>query len=254
MNFSEGELTLDGFLDGKLLISQPKQGYRAATDPVFLAASVDAQPGQKILELGCGVGVAMACLGFRVSDLTLFGVEIQPEYAALARLNLEKNRQTGCVVCGDLQEMPVAIKELNFDHVIANPPFFDINSHTEPSSKGKKTAHIGNADTVEIWTKAALRRLKPGGVVTLLHRAEALTNILATLRGNAGDINVLPIVSRRGKSARRVIVQARKGAKGPLQLLSPLVVHKGDKHGEIADDYSDKAKSILRNGGALHFW
>ena len=37
--------TFDAFLNGRLKITQPSNGYRAATDPVFLAASVPASSG-----------------------------------------------------------------------------------------------------------------------------------------------------------------------------------------------------------------
>ena len=61
--FRPEELTDDGFLGQRLHILQPRQGYRAATDPVLLAAAVPAQSGQSVLELGCGAGVASLCLG-----------------------------------------------------------------------------------------------------------------------------------------------------------------------------------------------
>ncbi|MDO9527017.1 MAG: hypothetical protein Q7J57_16005, partial [Gemmobacter sp.] len=47
--FADG-LTLDAFLGGRLQISQPRQGYRAAADPVLLAAACPALPGQSVLE------------------------------------------------------------------------------------------------------------------------------------------------------------------------------------------------------------
>ena len=76
-------LTRDGFLGGRLMLWQPCQGYRAATDPVFLAAFVPARPGESALDLGCGVGAAGLCLARRVGSLDLHGLEIQPDYAAL---------------------------------------------------------------------------------------------------------------------------------------------------------------------------
>jgi tRNA1Val (adenine37-N6)-methyltransferase len=87
---SGGDLTRDAFLGGRLHVWQPKQGYRAGTDPVFLAAACPAQAGDSVLELGCGVGVASLCLGARVSGLTLTGIERQGDYAALARRNAEE--------------------------------------------------------------------------------------------------------------------------------------------------------------------
>jgi tRNA1(Val) A37 N6-methylase TrmN6 len=56
--FGPEEITTDGFLGGRLTIAQPVAGYRAAADPVLLAAAVQARPGQAVLDLGCGAGVA----------------------------------------------------------------------------------------------------------------------------------------------------------------------------------------------------
>ena len=71
------QITQDGFLGGRVSLLQPKNGFRSSMDAVFLAAAIPAQKSQKILELGCGVGAVLMCLGARVSDLQLNGVEIQ---------------------------------------------------------------------------------------------------------------------------------------------------------------------------------
>ena len=85
------QFTEDGFLGGQLRLMQPAAGYRAGVDPVFLAASIPAKPGQRVLELGCGVGTALLCLGHRVKGLALTGVELQPLYANCARRNAANN-------------------------------------------------------------------------------------------------------------------------------------------------------------------
>ena len=48
--------TLDGLLDRRLSLRQPRQGYRAGDDAVLLAAAVRAGPGQTVLDAGAGVG------------------------------------------------------------------------------------------------------------------------------------------------------------------------------------------------------
>ena len=88
MSFADEDLTEDAFLDGRARLLQPRKGYRAATDPVFLAAAVAARPGDWVLDIGCGAGAAAACLAARVPGLKLHGLELQPPYAALARRNL----------------------------------------------------------------------------------------------------------------------------------------------------------------------
>ncbi|MEO0916318.1 MAG: methyltransferase, partial [Pseudomonadota bacterium] len=59
--------TDNAFLGGRLQVLQPAVGYRAGADPVLLAAAVDAGPGHSVLDVGCGVGTALLCLGTRVN-------------------------------------------------------------------------------------------------------------------------------------------------------------------------------------------
>ena len=62
---SLGPLTEDRLLGGRVVMRQPASGYRAATDPVLLAACVAARPGMRVLDAGCGAGAAALCLADR---------------------------------------------------------------------------------------------------------------------------------------------------------------------------------------------
>ena len=241
------EVTVDGFLGGRLQVRQPQNGYRAATDPVFLAAWVPAKSGESVLEVGCGVGVASLCLGARVAGLSQTGLELQTDYAALARQNSEINGIPLQVVEGDLTRMPAALKEQSFDHVLANPPFFPAGRVSKPQDGGKSLAFV-NENSTGIWIDAGLRRLKAGGVFSMVHLSEQLGEILAGLSGRAGNVTILPVTARKNKPAKRVLVRATKAARGPLRLLSPFVVHSGDEHVQGQPDYSPEAEGILRLG------
>src|SRR3546814_8190614 len=48
-------ITEDAFLGGRVKLRQPEVGYRAAIDPVLLAAAVPAVAGERVADLGCGV-------------------------------------------------------------------------------------------------------------------------------------------------------------------------------------------------------
>ena len=250
MTFTDDQLSRDDFLDGQLHIWQPLSGYRAATDPVFLAASVAAKPGATVLELGCGVGTALLCLAARIDGLKLSGAEIQADYAALAARNAAENNVTLSITQTNISDMPLSIRDRIFDEVITNPPFYDENA-TPAGDEGRDTAKRLHEVPLEDWLEIGLRRTAPLGHFTLIHRAERLADILAVLHGRVGDIRIKPLTSRIGRDAGRVIIRARKGARGPLKLLPPMILHQGEKHEIDGDDFTPEAREILRKGKPL---
>lgn len=248
MKADAGTLTQDAFLGGRVRVLQPRCGYRAATDPVFLAAAVPARSGQQVLELGCGAGVASLCLAARVPGLMLTGVELQPDYAELARRNAALNGVAFDVLTSDLIALPAALRARAFDHVIANPPYHfpHCPASTEP---GRATA-LHEATPLPMWIDVALRRTRTGGHFTMIHLTERVPDLLQALIPRA-SVTVLPLAARAQRPARRVIVQARKGGRAPFRLLPPLVVHDGDTHPGDRDHFTATARGILRDAAAL---
>ncbi len=243
---AEAALTRDAFLDGRLTLWQPRNGYRAATDPVLLAAFVPARPGESALDLGCGVGTALLCLGRRVPDLALHGLELQPAYAELARRNAAENGIAATVHTGDIRRPPPELLARTFDHVLMNPPYFP-DGATRARDAGRDRANREDAGTgIADWIDAGLRRTRPGGHLTLVHRTERLAEILAALAGRAGSTEILPLAGRRRHPAERILLRCRKSRKGPLKLLPALTLHAGDTHLRDGDDYTVEATRILR--------
>lgn len=239
--FTPEQLTEDGFLDGRLRVLQPRVGYRAATDPVLMAAAVPARAGQSVLELGCGAGVASLCLGWRV-PVRLTGVEIQPPYAALARENAARAGADMQVVEGDVGAL--AMRD-GFDHVMANPPYYA--GGTASADAGRDMA-LREGLPLADWLGVMARRLKPGGWATLILGADRLPDALAGMPKTLGSVTVLPLAPRAGRAARRIIVQARKGGRGAFTLAAPFILHAGAAHMHDGDDFTPAARSILRQG------
>lgn len=243
------ELTCDAFLGGRLRVWQPKRGYRAGIDPVLLAASVPAKAGEVVLELGCGVGVAALCLWARTSAV-VDGLELQPGYAELAGRNAEENGAPFAAAQGDLRDMPGALRARSFDHVMANPPYYDRARGTMAEDAGREAA-LGEAAPLSAWVDAGVRRLKPKGWLHLIQRVERLPDVLAACDDRLGDITARPIAPRGGGAAELVIVQARKGAKGTFRLQAPLILHEGTRHERDGDSYRPEIAAVLRDGAAL---
>ncbi|MEM6972640.1 MAG: methyltransferase [Pseudomonadota bacterium] len=245
-----GPLRRNRLLGGRVALWQPVTGYRAATDPVLLAAAVPATAGETALDLGLGAGAASLSLGARVPGLAFSGLEIDMGHAALARANAMAAGLSVQVVVGDVAAMPPALKAQQFDHVMLNPPWHGPGPDSATPERTRAHRESRGAP-LETWLAAAVARCRPRGSVTLIHRADRLDTILAALACRCGAIRVLPLAARQGRPAGRVIVQARTQLCTPLSLLAPLVLHDGPVHPGDRDHFTPAARAILHDAGAL---
>lgn len=246
--FDAGALSDDKFLCGRLRLLQPLKGYRAATDPVLLAAACPATTEETVLDLGCGAGAAALCLGLRVPGVQLAGLELQPEYAELARQNALRNGIKLDVHDGDLNRMPQALRR-DFNHVIANPPYYAPGGSPSPVPGRARAMRVETP--LADWVTAASRRLRPGGCLTMILGADGLPEVLAAMGTKLGSVAVLPLAAREGRAALRVIVQARKGGRAAFRLLAPFVIHQGAVHDGDRESYTPEANAVLREGADL---
>ncbi|EKD59831.1 MAG: Methyltransferase small, partial [uncultured bacterium] len=93
-------------------------------------------------------------------DLRLSGLELQPAYATLARRNAVENAIALDVHEGNLADMPRPLR-INFDHVIANPPYYPRGGTPSPNAGRAIALQIDTP--LSAWVEAATRRLAPGG-------------------------------------------------------------------------------------------
>ncbi|MBE0412329.1 methyltransferase [Yoonia sp.] len=247
------DLTCDDFLGGRVRAWQPRRGYRAGVDPVLLAAAVIAKPGQSVLELGCGVGVASLCLAARVPGLDLKGVELQPTYADLARRNAVENAAVFDVVTADLRALPADLRQKRFDHVIMNPPYFDRRAGTAATDPGRDTALGGETPLVD-WLDIGTRRLGPKGYLTLIQRVERLPEVLTALSGRLGSLMVCPIAGRKNRPPELFLLQARQEGRAAFRLAPALIMHDGTSHQGDQESYTAAVQSVLRHGASLDIW
>jgi len=237
----------DRLLGGRVVLRQPVQGFRAAIDPVLLAAAVPAEPGQAVLELGTGTGAAALCLARRVAGLRIIGLDQQRELVRLAAENAALNgleHETEFMI-GDLLQPPARLAPGNFDHVMANPPYLEAGTATLPPDRARALAVGEGAADLAAWIRFALAMVRMRGAITLIHRADRLDALLAALIGRAGEIVVFPLWPGAGKPAKRVLVRARKGIETPLKLSAGLVLHGPD------GKFTAAAEAVLREAQGL---
>lgn len=240
--------TDDTLLDGRVRLRQPAEGYRAAIDPVLLAAAVPAAAGQRVLDAGCGAGAALLCLCARVPGCIATGLELQPAMADLARENLRLNGFEGraSIERGDVARPPPGLVAGGFDHVMINPPHLDAGAAQAPPDPAKALAHVEGEADLAAWVALASRMLRHKGRLTLVHRADRLDAVLAALAAaRMAGIRILPLWPKPGRPARRIVVAARKGVVAPPLLLPGLVLHRED------GAFTAEAQAVLRGGGPL---
>jgi len=239
--------TEDTLLGGRVRLRQPAEGYRAAIDPVLLAAAVPASGTQSVLDLGCGAGAAALCLAARVPNCRVTGLEKQRDLVRLAGDNAALNGLAGRVsaIVGDIAAPPPRLSPGAYDHIMANPPFLAAGTASLSGSAAKRLANVEDVADLRHWLRFALTMVRPRGSVAVIHRADRLEELLAALAGRAGEIIVFPLWPKPGLAAKRVIVRARKGVATPTRLSPGLVLHESDGR------YTEAAEAILRGGAAL---
>ena len=240
------DLTQDRLLGGRVSLNQPAHGYRVAIDPVLLAAAVPARAGERVLDAGAGTGAASLCLAVRAPGCQVIGIELQRGLQRIAAANVVQNQLGDRVemLAGDLVRPPQHFARGSFDHVMTNPPHLAAPAASAPPLPERAIAHVEGAVLLDDWLRACLRMLSPGGTLTLIHRAERLGDILASLGGSLGALVVYPLWPGQGRPAKRVLVQGRKGSRAPLVLMPGLILH---EEGRL----SAAAEAVLRHGGPL---
>ncbi len=246
------DLTCDAYLGGRVTLLQPKQGYRAGVDPILLAASVLAKSGQTVLDLGCGAGAASLCLHARVAGLEITGVERQAQYADLAIRNVQANNADMRVIAADLTALPAEIRQQQFTHVIANPPYFPNYGRRIAADQGREAAR-GEVTPLNTWIDVATKRLAPLGYLHIIQRADRLADLIQAAHPRLGSLEVLPLTGRQGRLAHLIILRARKGGRSPFRLHPPVVMHDGTAHTHDAESYTAQIRSVLRDGLPLNW-
>lgn len=249
------ELSDDAFLGGRLMLLQPRHGYRAGIDAVLLAAAIEVTDvaTANLLDLGAGVGTVGLCAARRIGTLRVTLMEREPELCAIAAENIERNGLEARVRCvraavgtPSSQLAAAGLVDESFTHVVTNPPFMAPGTGTNSQSRLKAASHgLQDGQSLDDWARFAARMLRPEGSLILIHKADALFEVLSSLERRFGATTVLPLHPRPGEPANRVIIKAIKGRRSRLTLMPGLTLH-GD-----GNSFTPHLESVLRHAAPL---
>jgi tRNA1(Val) A37 N6-methylase TrmN6 len=244
------EISEDAALGGSLRLRQPRRGHRVGHDAILLAAACPARPGERVVDLGAGIGAAGLAVAARVSGTMVTLVEIDAELAALSLANAQLNglaeRVNAVVldVTAPAREFAAAgLRPESAARVLMNPPFNDpLRARPSPDRRRRLAYSMANATA---WVAAATRLLRPRGTLTLIWRADGLGEILRALDGALGAVRVLPVHGKPGAPAIRVLLEATKASRAPLSLLPAFLLTDG------AGLPTMQAQAVLQGGASL---
>jgi tRNA1(Val) A37 N6-methylase TrmN6 len=245
------ETSEDAVLGGRLRLRQPKRGHRVGHDAILLAAATGGRTGERAADLGAGIGGAGLALAARVAGLDVTLVEIDQALCALASGNallngLESRVRAVCADVADIAGLPVAgLAQGHFDRVLMNPPFNDGRRQNVSPDPSRRLAHVATPDLLTHWVAAADWLLKPQGVLTLIWRADGLTEVLDALAGKFGSVAVLSVYPREAAPPIRVLARAVKGGQAGLIDYPGLTLN--DEQGKP----TAAAEAVLRGGETL---
>jgi tRNA1(Val) A37 N6-methylase TrmN6 len=201
------------------------RGCRPGHEIGLLADAVEIKAGQRIAELGSGVGALALTLAAR-AKVEVVGFEFQPLLVAAARRNADLNadRLRGSVrfEVTDIRRLDGTDWPGEFDHVFANPPFYRSGQGRRPPCPERAAARHETETTLEDFIRASAILLRPRGRWHFIFRPERLEELLAFATRHRCPIKtVRPIYTRKSGDAEWVIVSGVKGGRSGLTIAPP---------------------------------
>lgn len=236
-------------LSKRVLLRQPKGENRPTLEAIFLAAAVQAQPGETVLDINANVGAASLCLAIRCPQVKVVGLEPQRELVRYTSDNIKTNRLMGQVevLQGELLKPPPRLAAGTFSHVMVNPSFSDQLPNTSATFKAHTDSSLSNNSYLIQWARFCLLMVRPLGTITFIHHANYLDQILTFFAGKLGNINLYPLWSKQNEPAKYILIKGTKNATGPTCLLPGMILQHG------GGQYTAAAEQIIHHGKSLEW-
>ncbi len=228
----QGDVTRNAIRRGRLLISQPRHGYRFNVDSVILAGFA-CPPEPRVCDLGTGTGILGLWLALEGAEHVV-GLELQPELAELARANAEDNDLADRfeVVRDDLRLFGSGSRSASFNQVVSNPPFAPFGKGRVDSNRQRALAKHEIAMELDDLMAAAARLLMTGGRLDLIHRADREGELLESAEKHGlSPVRLRRVVPHPRRPPARILLRAvlEDPAMADAPVVEPdLVVHDSD--------------------------
>lgn len=218
---------------GGLQIHQRTRGYRFTLDAIllaqFAAEGLPADKPLKVMDLGTGSGVIALLLARWRPAWKVTGVEVQPQLAELARRNAGLNGLAVDIVEADWRTLGARDRAGDADLVVCNPPYFTLDGGQPCADPERAAGRQELHGSLDETTRAAARVVRGGGSVRFVHTAARLPQLMAAVAEAGLGVGRLCLVHpRASEPAGTVLLEASPGARRPLRVDPPIIVHNAD--------------------------
>ena len=213
--------------------------FKPGTDSFLLGAFPKTKAGERVCDLGCGTGLLGVLLLARQPGLTVTGVELSPQAAALAEKTAAANGFGDAMTVhqADLRRLDGLLPAGGFDLCVCNPPYFQPGRGATAADDALRTARCEAETTIQDVCAAASRLLRWGGRLALCFRPDRLTDLLCAARNAGLEPKRLRLVeSRPGKAPSLLLLEARRGGNPGLTVEPSLVL--ADAAGGPTEEYN----------------
>ena len=242
-NLLKDNETLDDLqLDG-LKIIQNKSGYKFSTDSVLLANFGKAKQNDVYVDLCSGSGVVAILFSCKNKIKKSYAVELQPQLADMASRSIEYNGLSDKiqVLNQDLKDICKTLGHESVDVITINPPYNPVGETSTTDEIAIATHELKT--NLETIVEQSSKLLKFVGKFYMVHRADRIVDIMYFLRHFKLEPKVLRVVYPNvNKEPNLVLIEAKKGAKAGIKILSPLILNNldGTETDELKTIYNRK--------------
>ena len=218
---------LDDLQLDNLMIIQKQSGYKFSTDSVLLANFAKIKHSETYVDLCSGSGVIAILAYYKNKPQKCFAVEIQSEVANMAKRTMEYNGLDITVLNENLTETYKTLGSESVDVITINPPYNNDENYSNNIQIALSTHEISvNLEQIALFSS---KLLKFGGRIYMSHRADRLAEIMFEFKKYNLEPKILRVVyPKKSKEPNLVLIEAKKGAKPGLKILSPLIINNED--------------------------
>jgi len=227
----ENKVVLSNFLNGRVKIYQSQNAFKFCTDTFlffnFIAENL--KGSEKVIEIGCGVGLISILLKKRFPKLKIWAFDIQKDLVELAKKSSKLNNVDINFFVEDVKNIKKHFKTGFFDVVICNPPFLEEGQGSPPRLEKKSIAFFEKKASLFDFLYAGRYLLKDKGNYFLMISTKRLSKVFNL----ASELNLRPkvlkpVYPKINKPSKISFLILKKNSKEGFDILPPIIVYNQD--------------------------